>query len=166
MWGLRPDFYYCQKVAGLLMWGDLSVERTGLSFKIAAGSRQRSHPRVRVPLALATIFYFLRFESSIFVASYDSHGCRGGIRPSLHTTVIQTQHVPCRKNSFFYCCVMPLLGLPHDRLPTVHWRTGCCLSIENTLPIVACAYFGRGIEMDVLLLLLARRSQVIHRAVA
>jgi hypothetical protein len=25
IWGLRPDFYYCQTVAGLLMWGALSL---------------------------------------------------------------------------------------------------------------------------------------------
>jgi hypothetical protein len=49
LWDLRPDFYYCQTVAGLLMWGALSDERTGLSFTIAAGPRQRSHLRVRVP---------------------------------------------------------------------------------------------------------------------
>jgi hypothetical protein len=33
---------------GLLMWGALSDERTGLSFTVAAGPRQRSHFRVRV----------------------------------------------------------------------------------------------------------------------
>jgi hypothetical protein len=38
-----------QRVAGLLMWGVLSDERTGLSFAIVAGPRQRSHFRVRVP---------------------------------------------------------------------------------------------------------------------
>jgi hypothetical protein len=43
---LRPDFYYCQTVAGLLMWGTLSDESTGLSFTIAAGLRHRSHSRV------------------------------------------------------------------------------------------------------------------------
>jgi hypothetical protein len=48
IWGLRPDFYYCQSVAGLSMWGDVSDERTGLSFTIAAGPRQRSHSRIRV----------------------------------------------------------------------------------------------------------------------
>jgi hypothetical protein len=37
VWGLRPDFYYCQTVAGLLMWGAVSDERTGLPFTIAAG---------------------------------------------------------------------------------------------------------------------------------
>jgi hypothetical protein len=31
-----------------------------------------------------TIFYYLRFESSLFVASYDSQGHDGGIRPRLH----------------------------------------------------------------------------------
>jgi hypothetical protein len=49
IWDLRPDFYYCQTVAGLLMWDSLSDERTGLSFRDAAGPRQRSHSRVRVP---------------------------------------------------------------------------------------------------------------------
>jgi hypothetical protein len=49
IWGLRPDFYYRRTVAGLLMWGALYDERTGLSFTIAAGSSQRSHSRVRVP---------------------------------------------------------------------------------------------------------------------
>jgi hypothetical protein len=49
IWGLRPDFYYCETVAGLLMWGALFDERTSLSFAIAAGTRQRSYSRVRVP---------------------------------------------------------------------------------------------------------------------
>jgi hypothetical protein len=45
----HPDFYYCQTVAGLLIWGDLSDERTGLSFATVAGPRQHNHSRVRVP---------------------------------------------------------------------------------------------------------------------
>jgi hypothetical protein len=52
VWGLRPDLYYLQTVADLLMWrmwSALSDERTGLSFTIAPGPRQRSHFRVRVP---------------------------------------------------------------------------------------------------------------------
>jgi hypothetical protein len=49
IWGLRPDLCYCQTVAGMFMWGVLSDERTGLSFTTAAGPRQRSHSRVRVP---------------------------------------------------------------------------------------------------------------------
>jgi hypothetical protein len=46
--GLRPDFI-SQSCAGLLMWGALSDDRAGLSFTTAAGPRQRSHSRVRVP---------------------------------------------------------------------------------------------------------------------
>jgi hypothetical protein len=48
MWDLRPDFYYCQ-FAGLLMWGALSDERTGLSFTIAPGPSQCTHFRIRLP---------------------------------------------------------------------------------------------------------------------
>jgi hypothetical protein len=39
------------------------------------------------PLGLATIFYCLRFEISLFVASYDSQGHGGGIGPRLHTSM-------------------------------------------------------------------------------
>jgi hypothetical protein len=48
IWGLRPDFYYCQTVASLLLWSALSDKRTGLSLTTAAGPRQRRHCRVRV----------------------------------------------------------------------------------------------------------------------
>jgi hypothetical protein len=37
------------------------------------------------PLGLATIFYCLRYETSLFVASCDSQGHGGGIRPRFHT---------------------------------------------------------------------------------
>jgi hypothetical protein len=36
------------------------------------------------PVGLATIIYCLRFENSLFVASYDSQGYGGGIRPHLY----------------------------------------------------------------------------------
>jgi hypothetical protein len=42
------------------------------------------------PLGLAAIFYCLRFETSLFVASYDSQGHGGGIRPRLHTGLTQS----------------------------------------------------------------------------
>jgi hypothetical protein len=47
--GLRLDIYYGMTVVGLLIWGFLSDERTGLSFTTASGLRQHSHSRVRVP---------------------------------------------------------------------------------------------------------------------
>jgi hypothetical protein len=50
IWGLQSDFYCCQTVtgiAGLLMWGAFSHEWMGLSFTIAAGTRQCSQSLVR-----------------------------------------------------------------------------------------------------------------------
>jgi hypothetical protein len=55
--GLRPDLDYCLTVAGLLIWGALSNERTGLSFAIANGPRQRSHFWVRVLYILTSTFF-------------------------------------------------------------------------------------------------------------
>jgi hypothetical protein len=49
IWGLRPDLDYCLTVAGLLVWGTLSDERTDLPFAIATDPRQHSHFRVKVP---------------------------------------------------------------------------------------------------------------------
>jgi hypothetical protein len=69
------------------------------------------------PLVLATIFYCLRFETSLFVASYDSHGHGGGIRSRLHKgllTVLASVVLitPLRGSSrkhrfelFLYCCM-------------------------------------------------------------
>jgi hypothetical protein len=62
IWGPRPDFYCRQTVAGLLMWGAFSDDRTGLSFAVAASPRQLSHSQVRVPRDSAT-FYCLRCET-------------------------------------------------------------------------------------------------------
>jgi hypothetical protein len=45
----QPDIYYCLTITVLFLWGALSDERTGLSFIYAAGPRQRSLSRVRVP---------------------------------------------------------------------------------------------------------------------
>jgi hypothetical protein len=66
------------------MWVALSDQRTGLSFTIAACPHQRSHfgahvPGTREPILLSQIRDFL------FVASYDSQGYGGGIRPRHHT---------------------------------------------------------------------------------
>jgi hypothetical protein len=82
-WGSQPDLYYCLPVVGLLIWGALSDERTGLSFAIATGPRQRSHfgsesHRTHGHILLSQIWDFP-------FASYTSQGHSGGIRPRLHT---------------------------------------------------------------------------------
>jgi hypothetical protein len=42
IWGVNPDFCYYQTVAGLLMWGALSDERTGLLFARVTVSSNKS----------------------------------------------------------------------------------------------------------------------------
>jgi hypothetical protein len=74
IWGLRPNFYYCQTVAGLLMWGAASDE----SCCWPSPAQLLSGPS---PVGLATIFYCVRFETSLFVASCHSQRYGGGIRP-------------------------------------------------------------------------------------
>jgi hypothetical protein len=51
------------------MWGALSDERTGLSFIIAAGYPPAQSFSGPSPVGLVTIFYCLRFETSLFIAS-------------------------------------------------------------------------------------------------
>jgi hypothetical protein len=47
------------------------------------------------PMGLVAIIYCLRFETSLFVASYDSQGYGGDIRPLLHTGGIEfTNQLP------------------------------------------------------------------------
>jgi hypothetical protein len=41
-WSLRPDLYFSQTVAGLLMWGAVPDERTGLSFAKVTVSSNKS----------------------------------------------------------------------------------------------------------------------------
>jgi hypothetical protein len=65
---LRPHFYYCQRVAGLLIRGALSDERTSLSFTICWSSPAQSFLGPS-PLGLATILYCLRFETSFSLPS-------------------------------------------------------------------------------------------------
>jgi hypothetical protein len=48
------------------------------------------------PLLLATIFYFLRFETFLFVVSYDSQGHGGGTRPHMGSS---------RKHGFQQLCL-------------------------------------------------------------
>jgi hypothetical protein len=81
IWGFRPDFHYCQTVVGWLIWGSLSLWREDWSviYNLWWASPAQSFCG-RIPLSLETIFYCLRFETSLFVASYDSHGYGRGIR--------------------------------------------------------------------------------------
>jgi hypothetical protein len=59
------------------------------------------------PLGLATVFYCLRFETSLFVASYDSQNHGLGIRPRHHTSgthsTLHTFQVKVKSKSKSHC---------------------------------------------------------------
>jgi hypothetical protein len=79
IWGLRPDLYYCQTVAGALSLRRGRVYRLQLLLALVSAVVLGFESR-----GTCDIFYCLKFETSVFVASYDSEDCGGGIRPRLH----------------------------------------------------------------------------------
>jgi hypothetical protein len=100
-------FITCVTVTVLFLWGALSDERSGLSFVLPAHSF--SGPS---PLGLETIFYCLTFETSLFVASYDSQGHGGGIRLCLY---------------FFYIS---------RTVRYLNFCTGCTVALPKNKPII------------------------------
>jgi hypothetical protein len=97
--GLRPNFFSfrnTEHVWQLRSWfrGAPSLTRGRvclLYVPLALASAVFLGP---TPLGLATVSYCLRFETSLFVASYDSQGHGGDIRPRLHTGFL-TASDPC-----------------------------------------------------------------------
>jgi hypothetical protein len=89
IWGLRPDFYYYQAIAAVFIWGFLSDERTGLSFKIAAGLASkvifRSEFRGTRDYILLSQIWDFPFRRLLLFA-----GLRWGVRPRLHTVNYST----------------------------------------------------------------------------
>jgi hypothetical protein len=85
IWGSCPDIYYCFDSCGLVLCGAPSLKRGRvylLYMLLALPAQSFLGPS---PFGLATVYYCLKFETSLFVASYDSQGHGGGIRPRLHT---------------------------------------------------------------------------------
>jgi hypothetical protein len=85
-WRLAPSethdqifSYYYLIVTVLFLWG-------GSVFCICCWVFPMQSFSDPSPLGLATMFYSLIFETFNFVASYDSQGHGGGIRPRLHTS--------------------------------------------------------------------------------
>jgi hypothetical protein len=101
IWGLRPDFYYCQTVAGLLIWGALSDERTGLSFTIAAGPRQYSYSRIRV----------LRDSWQYFTVSDSRLHQPGGPGPRIYIPQEQGGSVILPETGFLFRRLLRLAGI-------------------------------------------------------
>jgi hypothetical protein len=85
------------------------------------------------PFGVATIFYCLRFETSHFVASYDSQGHAGGIRPRLHTGNIQIQsHIATDSQSVGKSWCQAPSGT-HDQIFSYYYLTVTVLFLWGAL---------------------------------
>jgi hypothetical protein len=98
-------------------------------------------------MGLVTIFYCLRFETSLFVASYDSQGYGGGIRTRLHTGVncqllLTTGYIASGRTTQI-THPLPSNGCP--LLLRIRCRGMCllsrCLAIGLCLRIIVNVYF-------------------------
>jgi hypothetical protein len=89
------------------------------------------------PVQLATIFYSLKFDTSLLVASYDSQVYGGGIRPRHHTDLIPktelfvktTLHELNRKHYFQKCLLMCVYRTVGYKRVLLLLRAGICLPI-------------------------------------
>jgi hypothetical protein len=88
--GVEPQIYYSLAVTVLFLWGALWREDGSVFCLCCWPSTAQSFSGLS-PLDLATIFYWVSFETSLFVASYDSQGHGGGIRHRLHTGQVKVK---------------------------------------------------------------------------
>jgi hypothetical protein len=90
----------------------------------------------RSPLGLATIFYCLRFETSLFVASYDSQSHGGGIRPRLHAGLYISKEQddpvipPCRNS-------IENTALPSNGPTLIYFDVTCSLPLRGAYRALA-----------------------------
>jgi hypothetical protein len=107
--GVKPPSGTQEQIVGLLVWGALSDERTGLSFTIADGpcqlgthdhillSQIRDSPNLegQVPVFISprnrVAQLYPQAFGSLFVASYDSQGYGGGIRTCFNAGILTTE---------------------------------------------------------------------------
>jgi hypothetical protein len=75
------------------------------------------------PLQLAAIFYCLRVETFLLVASYESEDYDGGIRPRLHDESLN-----------FSARTMHRKHMSSDLIQPVYWCAGRCLTASCNVP--------------------------------
>jgi hypothetical protein len=122
--GLTTRFLLLSAVAGLLMWGALSDVRTGLSFTIAAGPRQRSHSWVRVP----------RDSWPYFTLSDSRVHQPGGPGPRIYIPQDQGDWVPFSSPLTTRRATPTLCGPCADRTENVSSIIACFLVRETLCP--------------------------------
>jgi hypothetical protein len=84
-WCRAPRYFLLSDSYGFVLCGAPSLTRGGSAICTCCWPLSAQSFLGPSPLGLATVFYCLRFKTSLFVASYDSQGHGGGIRPRLHT---------------------------------------------------------------------------------
>jgi hypothetical protein len=90
------------------------------------------------PLGLATIFFCLRFETSLFVASYDLQGYGGDIRPRLYTGMYGSSLSPLSQGhggGLHYIRSARTTEKTSHMIPTqrVNWINDCCLATSYNI---------------------------------
>jgi hypothetical protein len=105
------------------LYGALSLTRERACRLLCCWSSMAQSFSGPISVALVTIFYCLRFETSLSVASYDSQGYGGSIRPRLHTgcTVWCFTNVDCTENPV-------VLFVSSDRTENFSHSPYCCMS--------------------------------------
>jgi hypothetical protein len=81
IWVSWPDICYSLTVTVSFFVGRPLWREDGSLFCICCWPSPAESLSSPTPLGLVTVFYCHRFETSLFVASYDSQGHSGGIRP-------------------------------------------------------------------------------------
>jgi hypothetical protein len=90
IWGLRPDFHYCQTIAGLLKWGALSDERTGLSFTMC----------YYITFYVSNLNFFLLIIFT-FSGVPEESSLRPSGRPHPRKSLIKPQYIPYVRITWF-----------------------------------------------------------------
>jgi hypothetical protein len=93
------------------MWGALWREDGSVVYNCCWPSPKQSFSGPS-PMGLVTIFYCLRIETSLFVASYDSQSYGGGIRTRLHTGYCRIS-----ESTAFYNFTRTEYRTPNSRVP-------------------------------------------------
>jgi hypothetical protein len=150
IWGLRPDLYYCQTVAGVLMWGALSDDRTGLSFTIAAGPRQRSHSRARIPWDSQR--YFTISDSRIpFLSPSTTRRVTvevfdfASTREWLHLPTCPACNISARTAQKTPFLIFVVQSLPCEHVCVLSRYSATALAyllISRSLPSIGCTYYN------------------------
>jgi hypothetical protein len=124
-----------------MMWGALSDERTGLSFTIAAGPRQLSQSRVRIPWDSWSHF---TVSDSRLPFSSPPTTCRATMQADSSRGTDKAENA-----------VLLLRSADHtenksrDSISPVHWRADCYLVTSHKHSSYCCVRASRGVYQTV-----------------